>query len=123
MATFTWTPSVGASVALRPSVRRVAFGDGYEQRLAFGLNTRPEIWTLEFRGRTSLDAAAIDNFCVPVVRSRPLTGYHRLEPLASSRARNGAGLWTSPTLRRCVQPSSKCLICHDAAVHLFGDHV
>ena len=61
MATFTWTPSVGASVALRPNVRRVAFGDGYEQRLAFGLNTKPEVWTLEFRGRTSLDAAAIEH--------------------------------------------------------------
>jgi phage-related protein len=40
----------------------VAFGDGYEQRLAFGINTQPQLWSLEFRGRTSLDAAAIDAF-------------------------------------------------------------
>jgi phage-related protein len=62
MATFTWTPSIGAQVAMRPNVRRVAFGDGYEQRLAFGINTQPEVWSLEFRGRTTADAAAIDAF-------------------------------------------------------------
>jgi phage-related protein len=37
MAVFTWIPSLGASLAMRPNVRRVAFGDGYEQRLAFGI--------------------------------------------------------------------------------------
>lgn len=43
MATFTWTPSVGASVALRPNVRRVAFGDGYEQRLPFGMTATDRV--------------------------------------------------------------------------------
>ena len=52
MAVFTWIPSLGASLAMRPNVRRVAFGDGYEQRLAFGIHTQAEVWTLEFRGRT-----------------------------------------------------------------------
>nr|NDG08510.1 phage tail protein [Oxalobacteraceae bacterium] len=47
MATFTWTPSVGANLSIRPNVRRVAFGDGYEQRLAFGINTQPQVWSLE----------------------------------------------------------------------------
>jgi len=40
VATFTWIPSVGANLSIRPIVRRVAFGDGYEQRLAFGINTQ-----------------------------------------------------------------------------------
>ncbi|MCS6766647.1 MAG: phage tail protein [Candidatus Protistobacter heckmanni] len=62
MAVFTWTPSVGASVAMKPAVRRVTFGDGYEQRLAFGLNTQAEVWNLEFRGRTTADASDIDAF-------------------------------------------------------------
>ena len=62
MATFTWIPSVGANLSMRPTVRRVAFGDGYEQRLAFGINTQPEIWSLEFRGKSTAEAAAIDNF-------------------------------------------------------------
>ncbi len=62
MAEFTWIPSLGASLAMRPNVRRVAFGDGYEQRLAFGIHTQAEVWTLEFRGRTTQDAGAIDAF-------------------------------------------------------------
>lgn len=62
MATFTWTPSVGANLSMRPTVRRVSFGDGYEQRLGFGINTQTQVWSLEFRGRTSSDAVAIDNF-------------------------------------------------------------
>ena len=62
MATFTWIASTGASLTIRPNVRRVAFGDGYEQRLAFGLNTQPEVWTLEFRALTNANASAIDTF-------------------------------------------------------------
>ncbi len=62
MATFTWSASIGASVALKPNVRRVAFGDGYEQRVAFGINTQPEVWELEFRAKTTVEAAAIDAF-------------------------------------------------------------
>ncbi len=60
MATFTWTPSVGANLSMRPTVRRVAFGDGYEQRLAFGINTQPQVWSLEVWGRTTAEAIAID---------------------------------------------------------------
>ncbi len=62
MATFTWIPSIGASLTLKPTVRRVAFGDGYEQRQAFGINTQAEVWALEFRGQTSAQASAIDTF-------------------------------------------------------------
>ena len=46
MATFTWTPSVGANLSMRPTVRRVAFGDGYEQRSEPGLNARRNRVTL-----------------------------------------------------------------------------
>ena len=47
---------------MRPTVRRVAFGDGYEQRQAFGINTQAEVWALEFRGLTTSVANAIDTF-------------------------------------------------------------
>jgi phage-related protein len=62
MASFTWIPSIGAALSIKPSVHKVAFGDGYEQRMAFGLNTKPEIWSVEFHGRTTTDASAIDGF-------------------------------------------------------------
>jgi phage-related protein len=61
-STFTWIASIGASLTVKPNVRKVSFGDGYEQRLAFGINTQPEVWSLEFRGKSTIEAAAIDNF-------------------------------------------------------------
>ena len=64
MATFPASPapSYGAEKRSRPAVRSVKFGDGYEQRLAYGINTQPEVWSLEFRGKSTGDASAIDSF-------------------------------------------------------------
>lgn len=62
MATFNFAPTLGAAVDYRTNVRSVRFGDGYEQRLAFGINTRAEVWTLEFRGCTTATATLIDDF-------------------------------------------------------------
>jgi phage-related protein len=45
---FTWTPSYGAQERSQPVVRSVRFGDGYEQRLTYGLNTDLKVWSLSF---------------------------------------------------------------------------
>lgn len=50
--TFTYTPSFTASQASEPRVRTVQYGDGYEQRLRYGLNTNPKEWQLVFANRT-----------------------------------------------------------------------
>ena len=62
MATFTYTPDFDASEEQRPVVRRVQFGDGYEQRLAYGLNTQPVSWRLTFRNRTNTERDNINTF-------------------------------------------------------------
>lgn len=62
MATFTVTPDFGAKVAYKPRVRRVAFGDGYEQRQGDGINTQPAAWDLQFQNRTDAEAAIIMDF-------------------------------------------------------------
>lgn len=62
MATFTYTPDFGARRATKPRVRVVAFGDGYEQRQGDGINTRNEVWDLQFQNRTNSDTAAIIAF-------------------------------------------------------------
>jgi phage-related protein len=62
MATFSYTASIGAQVSYQPKVRSVKFGDGYEQRLGFGLNLNPEMWRLSFNGKTTSDADDIDDF-------------------------------------------------------------
>lgn len=62
MATFTYLPDYGASKKIRPQVQSVKFGDGYEARNAFGLNTNPQEWDLKFSSRNTTDTDAIDAF-------------------------------------------------------------
>lgn len=62
MATFTWIPQT-ASKTVEPRVRRAAFGDGYEQRVASGINTRPATWSLTF-SRIAADINAIEAFLI-----------------------------------------------------------
>lgn len=62
MATFpNYAPLYGASKTSQPAVRRVQFGDGYSQRLVFGLNQDPKEWTLEFNV-TEAEADEIETF-------------------------------------------------------------
>ncbi len=62
MATFPdYKPRVGASKSSAPKVRSTRFGDGYEQRVQFGLNQDPKEWTLEWN-LADEDAAIIEAF-------------------------------------------------------------
>lgn len=62
MATFTYTPDFGAAVSHKPAVRAIKFGDGYEQRLAYGINTNPRSWDLRFASRDNTEADGIMDF-------------------------------------------------------------
>lgn len=62
MATFTWTPSFPATEVSKPRVRRFQAGDGYEQRIRFGLNTDPKEWDLTFDQRRDTERDQIANF-------------------------------------------------------------
>lgn len=52
MSTFTDTPG-SASLTTKPRVRTAPFGDGYEQRLADGINNAPRSWSLVFNRPTA----------------------------------------------------------------------
>lgn len=62
MATFTYTPDYGAQVSVKPRVRIAQFGDGYEQRIADGINVRAQVWSLQFTNRTDTEAGNITTF-------------------------------------------------------------
>jgi len=62
MATFTYIPDFEASESSRPVVRRVQFGDGYEQRVTFGLHNQPVEWQLTFANRTDTERNNILSF-------------------------------------------------------------
>ena len=62
MAVFTWAPDTGASKVEKPAVTKISFGDGYQQRVAYGINTAPETWSVNFANRDATEAAAISTF-------------------------------------------------------------
>lgn len=57
--TFTFTPDFGLSVAYKPRVRAVQFGDGYQQRVADGINTGTDAWNLTFAVRDDTETNQI----------------------------------------------------------------
>jgi phage-related protein len=62
MATFpSIAPTYGAQKTSQPSVRKVQFGDGYSQRLIFGLNQNPKTWSLTWEV-SETDADTIETF-------------------------------------------------------------
>lgn len=48
LQTINWLPDIGSQVSIKPIVKVVKFGDGYEQRTSSVINNRPEIWTVKF---------------------------------------------------------------------------
>ena len=62
MATFTWIPEYPPTERSAPRVRKTALGDGYEQRVRFGLNTNLKTWDLEFNARDNNEVDEIRDF-------------------------------------------------------------
>lgn len=62
MATFTWIPVTPARGTVKHRVRTAQFGDGYEQSVSDGINTRVQSWELEFVGETRAMMQAICAF-------------------------------------------------------------
>lgn len=62
MATFTYTPSFEATESSKPRVRKFQAGDGYEQRIRFGLATDPKEWSLVFSNRDDAERDLITTF-------------------------------------------------------------
>lgn len=55
---FTWPPDQGSQQNCKPNVHVAKFGDGYESRVASGLNNQPMTWSLTF-DRASDESGAI----------------------------------------------------------------
>lgn len=62
MPTFTYTPSFEATEASKPRVSVFQAGDGYQQRVRFGLNANKKEWSLLFTYRTNAERETIVAF-------------------------------------------------------------
>jgi len=56
------TPDFSLNKKSEPRVRSIQYGDGYSQRLRYGLNTSPKIWDLKWTAKNNTDANAIEAF-------------------------------------------------------------
>lgn len=62
MATFpSYEPVYSANKTSQPITRKVQFGDGYQQRVTFGIHQNPKEWSLTFNVRDT-DADVIEAF-------------------------------------------------------------
>jgi len=55
-------PDRGLKANQEPKVLKATYGDGYEQRVASGINNLPETWNLTWKNRTSAEANKIVKF-------------------------------------------------------------
>ncbi|MBK3798643.1 hypothetical protein GAY33_05255 [Azospirillum brasilense] len=64
LSTFTppVAPSVNSQKSVQPRVLKAEFGDGYAQRAADGLNSRPAAWELKWDALTTAQADAVEAF-------------------------------------------------------------
>lgn len=53
METFAWVSDIQPSMSCKPTVETAKFGDGYEQRVAMGINSRMRTWSLKFSKNVS----------------------------------------------------------------------
>ena len=91
MATFTWVPDFGAATAYEPKVRIAKFGDGYEQRVADGINTARDQYDLRFMMRDDVEAAAILAF---LTARNGLEAFDWIPPLESTAVRAVCRSWS-----------------------------
>ena len=59
---FILVPDYGSRQTSQPTVRSVRFGDGYEQRLSYGLATDLKTWNLTFTNITTSEKTQITGF-------------------------------------------------------------
>ena len=69
MATFNFTPSYTAVLTSGGRINKVEYGDGYEQRLAYGLHSSRKSWALTFDQRTNTERDNIRTFLETTVRN------------------------------------------------------
>ena len=55
-------PSYSAQKASTPNIRVTQFGDGYQQRVQYGLNQNPKTWTFNWKNITETESDTIETF-------------------------------------------------------------
>lgn len=104
MSTFSYTADFFAQKKTKPEVLQVRFGDGYEQRQAFGINTQMTTWTLTFKMRENSEADAIEAF---LIARGAVEAFDWTEPYGSTAERWVCREWTR-TVEKATRSTISC---------------
>lgn len=102
MPTFTYTADFSAQKKSKPDVLMIKFGDGYEQRQAFGINNVKKMWSLTFSYRENSEADAIEAF---LVARNAVESFTWTEPYGST-----AELWVCREWTRTIEKATRSTI-------------
>ncbi len=78
--TFTWNPDIGAQRKMKPNVHPIKFGDGYENRIADGINFMLPSWTVKF----TADEATVSQILAFIEGQQALSPFTWTDPLNNS---------------------------------------
>lgn len=59
---FFWKPSYQSNSKIEPRVKRIQFGNGYQQRIPDGINFQLKSFTLNFDNRTEIETVSLLHF-------------------------------------------------------------
>jgi phage-related protein len=104
MATFTWAESTSTQLGEEPRVRRVVFGDGYEERAPDGLNPIAQEWDLSFNdvaveGGNAIVAFFRDHRAVTAFDWWPKWASGPIKVVCTQWSRTLTGVWDESDIR------------------------
>lgn len=84
-------PDYSSQLKKKPRVHKVAFGDGYEQRTADGLNANPDGWDLTWEELTKSEVLTLMTFFDGLAG---VTAFTWQSPYAAAAKKYVSELWT-----------------------------
>ena len=88
---FSYTPDYAAAKSHETQSRATAFGDGYKQRLVFGLQPQKEEWRLAFNDRTDAERDLIRSY---LRGAKAVTAFTWTDPINSQSIRVVCDEWS-----------------------------
>jgi phage-related protein len=89
---FSYIPDYAATKSYETQSRTTQFGDGYRQRMAFGLRPQKEEWRLTFNNRTNTQRDLIRNY---LRGAKAVTAFAWTDPISAESIRVVCAEWNT----------------------------
>lgn len=89
---FSYIPDYAATKSYETQSRATQFGDGYRQRLTFGLQPQKEEWSLAFNNRTNTERDLIRNY---LRGAKAVTAFAWTDPISAQPVKVVCDEWST----------------------------